>query len=590
MNDHKIHLNEPFPLLVGPVGLDIETSMHYADKSSDPFRDVIQTIQISQGNESWVVSNPALFPSIRPILECPDSIKIIHYSAFDLQFLYHQVGAIIPKESIWDTLLVERILNAGIKMMGHSLAEVVARRTGQMLNKEIRTSFGQHEGDLSPEQLNYVVEDVKYLGTIREQQMQDVAEAGLGRVVALENRLATLIARMELKGVGFDHALWDTVIKQAGDYVRNVESGLADRLDLGGQLGLFGDATKLPFNLNSTDQVLNLFSQHGIEVSGTKREVLQAWLADNPTHPHVDLVKTVIEWRTWSKMLTWNYPEAVHPVTQRIHSSWNQIEARTGRFSSSGPNLQNVPHPEAGKPNMRRCFIPGLGYGYDIADYSQQEPRILAEVSGDEALRSACQQADVYRGMAPTVYGVEIEKEDPRRRQLKIGVLADLYGASIETLQVQLGCSYNEAFDFDQKVKGGFSRAASWTKQQKSAVAAQKKTRTLLGRVSYYPEIDEPNPKWGHIYNQAVNMPIQGSGADMLKMALDRFDTACQTHGLDAISNIVVHDEIVAEVRQDQMEEAYHLLIQSMEGAGQELCPHVQIKAEGLQSSLWEKA
>lgn len=584
------YLNQPLPSVYPAtiMGLDIETSMRTRKSHSDPFQDQILSIQVSDGKDCWIFSQPELYRSeIVPLLESPKVIKLIHNAGFDLQFLMHQLGAKPDKNSIYDTLLVERVLNTG-RDLRHSLEEVAARRLGVFLNKGIRDTFRDHQGEFSEEQLTYMEQDVLHLPKLYELQMKDISSTGTGRVVRLENRLTIAVTRMTLAGVRFDTELWPEYKHEIAKIVAEVEQQLGGMLDLGGQQDLFG-GVKLGFNPESTKQAQKILNAAGIEIEDTNEKTLTYFIDQHPNHPHLALIEKILEHREWRKRLSWNYDQEVSPVTGRIHATWNQVGADTGRFSCKEPNLQNVPRPEEGKPNFRMLFPPAENHLLAVADYSQQEPRILAQLSGDPTLRQACNTGDVYVSMAEIMYGEKIEKRDPRRYDLKQGVLSDFYGASAETISRNKHLPIRQVEQMKERSHKAFAHTHDYMRQIQNMASVKGVTRTLLGRPRYYQEIEAGLPPRTAFWNESANHPVQGSGADALKMAFDYFDDTCQEHGWDASVVMVVHDEIVAETSRADSQEVYYNLVGCMEQAGRELCPDVPLIADGVISERWDK-
>jgi DNA polymerase I-like protein with 3'-5' exonuclease and polymerase domains len=569
-----------------PVGLDIETSVRFNPKHADPFRDDILAIQISDGENCWIVTNPDGMKSVNPVLSA-GLIKIIHNANFDLQFLIHKLGADPNKQSLWDSLLMERLLHAGEFGIWHGLDDVMARRYGILMDKDIRESFKHHEGEFTEKQLNYMQEDVVHMPRLFRNQFEDISRMQLGRVAGLENRILAAVARMTLTGVRFDEQLWKEYVPQIREAMDKTEGGVADKLDDSRQLTLFG-GSKTVFNMGSTPQLMELFKSLKIPLKTTNKDEINAYLQDHPNYEHADVLRGITNWRKWRHMLSAPYTEHVNPVSGRIHPGWNQVGADTGRFSCSEPNLQNVSRPEDGVPNFRHLFIPAADMVFIIADYSQQEPRIYAELSGDEAMRKACSTTDVYSSMGTEIFGREVTKGNPLRQTTKTGVLAYLYGAQADTLAEHLEVSIQEAQSFMNSTARAFPQAKRYAERARNSALSNAMTRTLLGRIRHYPQLKEKHFS-ARILNEAVNMPIQGSGADMLKMAIDRWDDLQTERNHTEQLCLTIHDELVVQSKPDAADEMYYQLLGCMEAAGAELCPNVTTAAEGKISPLWEK-
>jgi DNA polymerase-1 len=372
-----------------------------------------------------------------------------------------------------------------------------------------------------------------------------------------------------------------------------IQNRIGEVADLPRETDLFGES-KANINLNSTQQVQAMFESLGFTVTlkgekTTNKIALAAFLDANPGFKYASVIEDVITWRQWSHMVSGAYAKEVQS-DGKIHCQWNQVEADTGRFSCSKPNLQNVERPRPERPNLRHLFLPeDDDHTFLIADYNQQEPRVFAQISGDVNLRRACSESDVYIGMVKQIFGIDVKKGDKKRDDAKTGVLADLYGAQPATLASRLKCSMAEAEAFHAKITEQFRDARRWSTRTIDSAKNTGQVRTLLGRIRYFPEAQIYKKISPHLANQFVNTPIQGSGADMLKLALDKFGAVCEEHDYPAYPSMVVHDEIVVQCRKDFAEEVYYQLVGSMEEAGSELCPDVKIIADGTISPRWDK-
>lgn len=560
------------------VSLDIETTRR-GDLDSDPFIDPILSIQISDGDRVWVLTEPDTFRSVVPLLERPDVTKVIHNAGFDLLFLMQQLGAKPAKRSIHDSLLTERVFHTGKSYMEHNLGEVLARQVGVLLDKSRQKTIGKSQ-ELSQEDLEYAANDVIHLPKLYEKQMKDVNALQLGRVVGLENRLTVAFARMRLFGVCFDRELWKEYKPRIENELNNIKLQMADYLGLSRRQSLFDDRIDVGVNFDSVPQMKRIFERLNIEVDSTGEESLTEFLHKNPKHPHAAFVELFLEgWRNWGMYLKANYLKDIHPVTGRIHPEWNQLRAKTGRSACSHPNLQNVHRPEDDRPNYRLLFVPPEGYLFLDCDFSQQEPRCLAQQSGDELLRQACLEADVYSALGKIVYGKEIKKGDPERQAMKVYVLAIFYGLAPETPELQ---------ELQRVIFQRFPKAAAFANRMIAMARANGYVRTQYGRILHFEEAKGLRNIGGHLANQIRNAPVQGSGGDLLKIGLDKFDDVVIERNYDACQVMVVHDEMLVAGREDIAEEVYYQAVGCLEEAGRELCPDVLMPAAGKISPKWE--
>lgn len=576
------------------VGIDIETTRRYKNGDSkapaDPRRDRIVSLQVSDGNRVWVLTGN--YNSALPLLINPDVKKVGHNIAFDIGFLNQHLG--IQIDNVHDTLIAERTIHAGNNALGHGLDDVLARRYGVFTDKSIRNQFEDHTGALTEEQLEYAGIDAYYLVKMREDQLREIGKAGLGRVISVENRIIPIVAQMSLNGIGFDRDLWGQYQVQIEQRLLEIARRVASYLQVPSYIPMFG-APSLGVDLNSADQLKDyLWKYHGLEVENTREETFQMIMDDMPDHPACRFLRDVLEWKEWDKRRSWAYHEHIHPITGRIHPLWKPFEARTGRVACERPNLMQVPRWTGGadEPNFRLLFLPTAdGRVFIIADYSQQEPRIFAQVAGDKAMRAACREKDVYIAFGRDVYKREITKGSEERQTVKNSVLARLYGGQPKKLSSMLHISLEAAEEFARQIDQAYPTAKKWSDEQLHQLMMRGYTTTLLGRKRYFPEIREaPQNKMGKYRNQAVNTPIQGSGADMFKLAATKLYDVIKANNYDAFPALFVHDELVVECREDQAQEVYYQLVGCMEEAGRELCPDVEIIAEGKINEKWVKA
>ncbi len=599
---YKLNTLPIFPPSV--VGLDIETT------GLDRFQCHIRAIGLSDGYNTWILTEN--FERIVPILEDPNCIKIIHNADFDLTVICNKYKC--KPSNIWDTLIVERLIWCGFQV-DHKLDDVLARRLSVMLDKSVRETFIDYEGPLTNEQLNYLENDCKYLVPLYKEQNKEISEKGLGRVVALENHVILPVLDMTLTGVGFNLKLWEGessdnigMLQEIKNTVTRIEHDIIRCLGYEFYIEVEKKKTRSvkkvkesyivvekinveEINFGSPAQLLKVLNKLGIEVSTTGHEMLEK-LVDE--HPFISLL---LEYKKWNKMSSWNWTKFINPDTGRIHPSWKQSGPDTGRFACGDPNLQQVPRPSSEKdengnnkyPNMRTLFTGLPGHVLITADYSQQEPRILAGVSGDPAMLKAAQESDIYSAFAREIYKKEVGKKDPERQLTKTGVLATAYGSREKGLAPKLGVTVDETKEFQHKVHAAYPVAMSWGNSQVKIVKACGFSKTLTGRRRYFPEIKSvSNDQLWKYDNVCRNNPIQGTGADATKYALWKIYKLINEGNYDAHIIMTIHDEIVVSVRKDQAEELYPKVIEAMETAASTVCPGVKFIAEGKISEIWE--
>ncbi len=381
----------------------------------------------------------------------------------------------------------------------------------------------------------------------------------------VELPLASVLARMEARGVRLDVPY----LEEMGESVRDRMATL--------KAEVFRHAGQ-EFNLNSPPQLREiLYDQLGLQPGkktpkgelSTDASVLEK-LRD--AHPIVD---ALLSWRELDKLNSTYLealPKLVDPTDGRLHTSFNQTVAATGRLSSSNPNLQNIPvRSELGR-QIRRAFIPGADdQVLLVADYSQIELRILAHLSGDTGLREAFDSGlDIHAATAATVFDLPPEHVDPEmRRRAKAVNYGLAYGMNAWGLATRLGITADEAQEFIDAYFEGFPAIKEYLHHQVDRATVEGFTETLLGRRRYIPELQAANPRIRDLgRRQALNAPIQGSASDVFKVGMIAVDRALRERPeLDCHMLLTVHDELVFEVAKDRAEEAVDLIRERMERA-----------------------
>jgi len=335
------------------------------------------------------------------------------------------------------------------------------------------------------------------------------------------------------------------------------------------------------FNINSSQQLSDaLFKRLELPVAGlqkgtsgrysTAADVLESLRGK---HPVVDLL---LEQRRLAKIKSTYVdalPQLVNPRTGRVHTSWNQTGAVTGRLSSSDPNLQNIPiRTEEGR-RVRQAFVAPEGTRLVGADYSQVELRILAHVSGDENLLTAFRNGeDIHASTAARILGVPLSSVTPDMRRLAKAVNFGLiYGMSEWGLAARTELTQEQASDFISKYFGQYPGVRLYLERIKQQAAERGYVETLLGRKRYFPELQAnskvPAQVKSSAQRMAVNHPIQGTAADIIKIAMIRlYDELCR-RGLKSKMILQVHDELVLEVPESELNEVCPLVASVMEGA-----------------------
>ena len=363
----------------------------------------------------------------------------------------------------------------------------------------------------------------------------------------IEIPLVPILARMERTGVQIDVSSLQQQGTELGTRLLELE---LEAHDLAGQ----------PFNLGSPKQLQYiLFEKQGLPVSkktpkgqpSTAEDVLQELALNYP------LPKVILEHRTLSKLKSTyvdKLPQQVNPATGRVHTSYHQAVASTGRLSSSDPNLQNIPIRTPEGRRIRQAFVAPAGYRIVAADYSQIELRIMAHLSGDEGLlRAFAQGHDIHRATAAEVFNTPLEEVHPeQRRSAKAINFGLIYGMSAFGLARQLGISRTAAQKYIDRYFARYPGVRTFMESTREQAAKRGFVSTVFGRRLHLPEINSRNQQRRQAAERtAINAPMQGTAADIIKRAMVAVDAWLATGSVDARMIMQVHDELVFEIAED---------------------------------------
>ncbi|HET7023868.1 MAG TPA: DNA polymerase I [Gemmatimonadales bacterium] len=399
-----------------------------------------------------------------------------------------------------------------------------------------------------------------------------LAATGLAHLLTdLEMPLVPVLVDMEWTGIAIDRKLFAKISGELAHDLQDLESRIAK-------------AAGASVNLNSPKQLgALLFEKLQLPVlkktktgASTDAEVL-----DELAGMGHEVPKLILEYREVQKLKSTYVdvlPAAVHPDTGRIHTSFHQTGAATGRLSSSDPNLQNIPVRTPRGEEIRRAFVPASGCKFIVADYSQIELRLLAHFSEDPAFIEAFHAGgDIHRGTAAIIFGVPESAVTPEMRsRAKTINFGTIYGQGPFALSRQLGISQEEAKAFITQYFERFSGVRAWLDQMVELARAQGYVETLFGRRRYIPEVKDRNFSVRSFGERvATNSPLQGSAADLLKLGMIRLHHALLEQRLDAHILLQVHDELVVEAPAAVVPEVERLVREKMEGAAELRVPLV---------------
>ncbi len=497
--------------------------------------------------------------SVRAWLADPTAPKWVH-GAKDLESVLLSEGCDLAGVAL-DTLLAAYLLSPDEAV--YPLDELCRRYLGvDVLGAVQPEEAGQLFADPAP-MVGGSAAAVGLLAPVLEERL---GRAGLRDLyVDVEMPLSTVLARVQAAGVRLDVDYLKAMSEDLGARMAVLEAqiyeGAGEQFNIGSppQLGaILYDKLQLPV-LKRT--------QKG-RAPSTDADVLEK-LRDR--HP---IVAAILDYRELAKLKS-TYLDALPPLVDprdgRVHTTYNQVGAATGRLSSVNPNLQNIPiRGETGR-QIRRAFVAGADDRLLlVADYSQIELRVMAHLSGDPNLAEAfATDTDVHTATAAVVFRLPVDQVDPElRRRAKVVNYGLAYGMSAFGLADRMGIATDEAREFIDQYFAGFAAVKEFLDRQVGRASADGFTATVLGRRRYVPELQSANPRVRELGRRiALNAPIQGSAADIMKLAMIKVDEELRRSGLDAVMVLTVHDELVFDVLDADRAATGTLVKQAMETA-----------------------
>ena len=563
------------------ISLDVEVN------SLDPHSAKLLLFQLAVPDKAYLFDARHL--DLRPFQEVLGDekiLKIAQNAKFDYGMLKELVG--IEIVNIFDTMLAERVLTCGLTKLGDlSLVSLSRKYLGLELSKEIRKTFENHLRDFTKKQLDYAATDVLVLFPIYEVQKARLEKERLEKIASLEFKLVPVVSEMELRGFLIDVERWRRAIDDYRRKAKEVDQKMQEELrpySRATQKDLFGNHANV-VNLNSPSQIMEAFRRVGLDLPSTGEEILAR-------HDH-PLAKLLLEYREYEKIISAfgdNLLAKINPKTGRIHPDYMQIGADTGRFACSNPNLQQIPTDSL----FRSCFIASPDHKLVVADYSQIELRIMAELSEDPVFMKAFREdQDLHALTASQMFGIPLDQITKERRfQAKSINFGLMYGRGAKSLAAQLEVSEEESRQLLDKYFRQYHRVRTWLDSVAREAVRRGYSTTLGGRKRYYEKVTPADPNYerqaSYIERQGKNTPIQGTSADITKMALVNIRQRIRKEKLDAVPIHTVHDEVVVEARTSVAERTAKIVKEEMERAGEELLKKVPVKVEVAVSDVWE--
>ncbi|OQW56526.1 MAG: DNA polymerase I [Proteobacteria bacterium SG_bin9] len=503
--------------------------------------------------------------TLKPLLEHPGILKIGRNLKFDALVLAQHGITLTPVE---DVMLISYVLDAGRgshslesmseNWLGHtpiaydSIAGTGKNRLGyDQVTIEKASEYAAETSDLAL-RLWYALKP-----RLVAERMNTVYET-------LERPMVPVLARMERRGISIDR---QTLSRLSGEFAQTAARVEAEIRDIAGE----------EVNPGSPKQLGDImFGKMGLP-GGTKTKTgawsTSAQILDDLAESGHEFPKKILEWRQVSKLkstYTDALPEYVNPQTQRVHTTYSLAATTTGRLSSNEPNLQNIPVRNEEGRKIRKAFIATPGHKLVSADYSQIELRLLAEIADIPALKNAFREGlDIHAMTASEMFGVPI-KDMPAeiRRRAKAINFGIIYGISAFGLANQLGIPREEASAYIKKYFERFPGIRAYMDQTRDFCREHGYVETIFGRKCHYPDIKASNPSIRSFNERAaINARLQGSAADIIRRAMIRMDDALAQKRLSAQMLLQVHDELIFEVPEKEVEKTLPVVQKVMEEA-----------------------
>jgi DNA polymerase-1 len=507
--------------------------------------------------------------ALRAPMTDPKIGKIAHNAKYDYIVLARYGLKVTPLT--FDTMIAEFVIDPSSRNLG--LKNLADARLGEVMTR-IEDLIGKGKNQVSMAEVNvaaaaaYAAADaeitLRLIPFLRE-ELQRVG--GMKLMEEIEMPLISVLADMEMSGILLDHLFFAGMSAELQGRLQEIETQVYQSVGR-------------EFNLNSTQQLSDvLFSRLRLEppVRGKKTASghysTNAAVLENLRGKH-EVVDWLLEHRELSKLKSTYLdalPAAVNPKTGRVHTSYSQIGAITGRLSSSNPNLQNIPIRTAEGRRVRNGFIAGPGNMLLSVDYSQIELRIVAHMAEDQAMLAAFRQGqDIHTATAAAIYSVPLEAvTKEQRRHAKAINFGLIYGMSVFGLTRTTDLTLAESEQFVKAYFQQFPGVKRYLDGIRKIAAQQGYVETLLGRRRYFPMLKNPtniNLK-NREEREAINAPVQGTAADIMKIAMLKIPAALDEAGLNAKMLLQVHDEIVLECPESELNVTARVVQETMQSA-----------------------
>lgn len=577
---------------VGAFAFDTETT------GTRVFQDACIGISIAcVAHEAWyiplmhygvdTIATDVVVATLAPLFADMQIGKYTHNAKFDIEVL-GGLG-IIVNNVVFDSMLAASLLDKrrGLKELAFYDLQLtdVPTTIDQLIGKG-KQQITLDQVDINAV-TNYAASDADYTWQLGQTLQRQISEtAGINDIFTkLELPLIPVLVRMEQAGICVDAA-----------YLRELSQRITARISaLEGEIYAIAGNT---FNIASSDQLSDvLFGKlglptQGLETTKTGRYSLTAEVLEKLRSSDQSLIiERILQHRQFSKLKSTYIdalPELINPRTGRVHTSYNQLGAATGRLSSVEPNLQNIPTRTEEGREVRRAFVAAPGHVLVAADYSQIELRVLAHITEDPNLLQAFHEdQDIHAATAAQLFGVPIDQVDKNQRRIaKTTVFGVIYGISAFGLAQRTSLSRTEAQALIDGLFARFPRVKEYIEHTKTQARATGYVTSLFGRRRAIPEINIKGPRQQAAEREAINHPIQATAADIMKLAMLRVDAAITQFESGVRLLLQVHDELIVETPMQHRDAVAALLRHEMAAAFPDL--RVPLKVDVEAGTHWD--
>ena len=503
---------------------------------------------------------------VRPLYENSEALKVGQNMKYDIMVLAKYGVKVGGK--MFDTMIAHYLLHPEMRHGMDYLAEVYLNyqtiHIEQLIGPKGKSQRSMR--DVAPADVcDYAAEDADITLKLMNRLAPELKAEGLETLFdTIEMPLVPVLAQMEMNGARIDTQSLAETSRDFTQRMTDIEQKIYE-------------AAGTEFNISSPRQVGEVLFEHLKIADKAKRtktgqyvtseEVLQSLKGRH------EVVELILDYRGYKKLLSTyidSLPELINPTTGHIHTSYNQAVTATGRLSSSNPNLQNIPIRDENGKEVRKAFIPDEGCLFFSADYSQIELRIMAHLSGDQHMIEAFNTGhDIHAATAAKIFKKPIEEiSSDERRKAKTANFGIIYGITTFGLAERMQVSRSEAKELIDEYFATYPAVKAYMEKSIETARQRGYTETLFGRRCHLPDINSHNSVVrGYAERNAINAPIQGTAADIIKIAMVRIQRRIEAEGLKSKMMLQVHDELNFSVPPEEREQLQRLVIDEMQGA-----------------------